>query len=181
MAKTPNKIPASKPRNPVVKNMKNTGTKVHTDKKKAVKQGDTKHKKTYAEHLERLLVKQLSENYRLSEINSPTDAKGIKQKIAQLSQEKEQLEAAVSKAREITRAIKYERTSHDIIVQLRAVAEQVKVNPREFQYYEDEVMKAQSALESAVFELDDVFVDLYKTVLMQIEELESELLDLNGQ
>ena len=181
MAKTPSKIPASKPRNPVVKNMKNTGTKVHTDKKKAVKQGDTKHKKTYAEHLERLLVKTLSENYRLSEITAPTDAKGIKQKIAELSQEKEQLEAAVHKAREITRNIKYERASHDIIVQLRAVAEQVKINPREFQYYENAVMEAQSALESAVFELDDVFVDLYKTISSQLEELESDLLDLNGQ
>lgn len=60
MAKTTNKIPASKPRNPVVKNMKNTGTKQHTDKKKAVKQGNVKHKKdVYNEHLESLLRKEL--------------------------------------------------------------------------------------------------------------------------
>lgn len=181
MAKTPSKIPASKPRNPVVKNMKNTGTKIHTDKKKEVKKGIEKHKKTYDEHLERLLVKTLSENYRLSEINSPTDAKGIKQKIAELSQEKEQLEAAVNKAREITKTIKYERPSMDIIVQLRAVAEQVKINPREFQYHENLVIEAQSELESAVFELDDVFVELYKTISNQLEELQSALSDLNGQ
>jgi DNA repair ATPase RecN len=181
MAKTPSKIPASKPRNPVVKNMKNTGTKVHTDKKKKMKQGNVKHKKAYAEHLEKMLVKSLSENYRLSEISAPNDVKGIKQKIVELSQEKEQLESAVNKAREITKNIKYERASYDIIVQLREVAEQVKINPREFQYYENAVMQAQSALESAVFELDDVFVDLYKNISNQLEELESQLSDLNGQ
>ena len=61
MAKTPTKIPASKPRNPVVKNMKNTGTKTHTDKKKASKHGDVKHRKdAYNEHLEKLLRKELS-------------------------------------------------------------------------------------------------------------------------
>lgn len=65
MAKTPSKIPASKPRNLVVKNMSNTGTQVHKDKKRAAKQGDTKHKgrKDYSEHLMRLLADQLNENH----------------------------------------------------------------------------------------------------------------------
>ena len=63
MAKTPTKIPASKPRNPVVKNMSRTGTQVHKDKKRAAKQGDTKHRgrEDYAEHLHRLLSNQLNE------------------------------------------------------------------------------------------------------------------------
>lgn len=65
MAKIPSKIPASKPRNPVVKNMSNTGTQVHKDKKRAQKQGDSKHKgrKDYSEHLMRLLADQLRENH----------------------------------------------------------------------------------------------------------------------
>lgn len=63
MAKVPNKIPASKPRNLVVKNMSKTGTRIHKDKKRAEKQGDEKHKgrKDYSEHLLRLLSNQLQE------------------------------------------------------------------------------------------------------------------------
>jgi hypothetical protein len=63
MAKAPTKIPASKPRNPVVKNMSRTGTQVHKDKKRAAKQGDAKHRgrEDYAEHLHRLLSNQLNE------------------------------------------------------------------------------------------------------------------------
>lgn len=182
MAKTPSKIPASKPRNPVVKNMKNTGTKVHADKKKSAKQGDTKHKgKTYAEHLERMLVKTLSENYRLSEINTPRDSKGIQQKIAELTLEKESLEAAVNKARQITRGIKFEPPAHSIVSELKSLADKVNVDPRQFKYLEDEVLEAQRALESAVYNLDDVFVDLYKTISTQIEDLEVALEELNRQ
>ena len=38
-------IPASKPRNFVAKNSKTAGAGAHKDKKRAEKQGDTKHKK----------------------------------------------------------------------------------------------------------------------------------------
>ncbi len=38
-------IPASKPRNLVAKNQKSSGAGAHKDKKRAVKQGDVKHKK----------------------------------------------------------------------------------------------------------------------------------------
>ena len=183
MAKTPSKIPASKPRNPVVKNMKNTGTKAHTDKKKAAKQGDVKHKgrQEYAEHLERLLYNTLNENYRLSEISKPRDPKGIQQRIAELSEEKEKVEVAVSRARHITKSIKYEIPSHGIIVKLKALAEQVNMDPREFQYYENQVLEAQSALESAVFSMDDAFVELYRKINDQIEELEEMLGNLGNE
>jgi len=40
-------IPASKPRNFVVKNQKTAGAGAHKDKKRADKQGDVKHKKPY--------------------------------------------------------------------------------------------------------------------------------------
>lgn len=43
--KTTNKVPPSKPRNFVAKNAIQTGAGAHKDKKKAVKQGDVKHKK----------------------------------------------------------------------------------------------------------------------------------------
>jgi ATP-dependent protease HslVU (ClpYQ) ATPase subunit len=183
MAKIPSKIPASKPRNPVVKNMSKTGTQVHKDKKRAEKQGDVKHKgrKDYAEHLKRLLVNQLSENYRLSEINTPRDAKGIQQKLAELNLEKETLEVAVNKARQITRGIKYEPPAHNIVSELKNLADKVNVDPRQFKYLEDEVFEAQRALEAAVYGLDDVFVELYRTISNQIEELENTLDDLSNQ
>jgi hypothetical protein len=41
-------IPASKPRNFVVKNQKTAGAGAHKDKKRAEKQGDVKHKKDLA-------------------------------------------------------------------------------------------------------------------------------------
>ena len=40
-------IPASKPRNFVAKNQKTAGAGAHKDKKRAEKQGDTKHKKDF--------------------------------------------------------------------------------------------------------------------------------------
>jgi hypothetical protein len=53
----------SKPRNFVAKNAINSGAGVHKDKKKAMKQGDTKHKKLdYAESLELQLNQKLKEN-----------------------------------------------------------------------------------------------------------------------
>jgi hypothetical protein len=56
-------IEPSKPRNFVAKNAINTGAGAHKDKKKAMKQGDTKHKKLdYAENLELQLNQKLQEN-----------------------------------------------------------------------------------------------------------------------
>lgn len=53
----------SKPRNFVAKNAINSGAGAHKDKKKAMKQGDTKHKKLdYAESLELRLNQKLKEN-----------------------------------------------------------------------------------------------------------------------
>ena len=55
-------IEPSKPRNFVAKNAINAGAGAHKDKKKAMKQGDTKHKKLdYAESLELRLAQKLSE------------------------------------------------------------------------------------------------------------------------
>jgi hypothetical protein len=56
-------IEPSKPRNFVAKNAINAGAGAHKDKKKAMKQGDVKHKKLdYAESLEHRLNQKLKEN-----------------------------------------------------------------------------------------------------------------------
>jgi hypothetical protein len=51
-----NKVPATKPRNFVAKNAKMGGAGQHKDKKKAVKQGDQKHKKPLAENVDNLEI-----------------------------------------------------------------------------------------------------------------------------
>jgi hypothetical protein len=48
-------VPASKPRNFVVKNQKTAGAGAHKDKKRAAKQGDVKHKKQDVEEAVRLI------------------------------------------------------------------------------------------------------------------------------
>lgn len=53
-------IEPTKPRNFVAKNAINTGAGAHKDKKKAMKQGDTKHKKDYAEGMEEQFQAQLN-------------------------------------------------------------------------------------------------------------------------
>jgi len=50
------KVPATKPRNFVAKNSKMGGAGQHKDKKKAVKQGDVKHKKPLAENVDNLEI-----------------------------------------------------------------------------------------------------------------------------
>ena len=50
------KVPATKPRNFVAKNAKMGGAGQHKDKKKAVKQGDVKHKKPLAENVDNLEI-----------------------------------------------------------------------------------------------------------------------------
>jgi hypothetical protein len=48
------KVPATTPRNFVAKNAKSSGAGAHKDKKKAEKQGDFKHKKSYADALQEM-------------------------------------------------------------------------------------------------------------------------------
>jgi len=60
-------IEPSKPRNFVAKNAIQGGAGAHKDKKKAMKQGDTKHKKSYAEHLDVMLKNALTETRQLNE------------------------------------------------------------------------------------------------------------------
>lgn len=61
-------IEPSKPRNFVAKNAIQGGAGIHKDKKKAMKQGDSKHKKNYAEHLQSMLeIEMLSETRQINE------------------------------------------------------------------------------------------------------------------
>ena len=60
-------IAPSKPRNFVAKNATTSGAGAHKDKKKAMKQGDSKHKKDYAEHLDSMLKTAIVEDQKINE------------------------------------------------------------------------------------------------------------------
>jgi len=102
-------------------------------------------------------------------------AESIQQQIAQLEHQKDNLEVFVNKARQITKSIKYDTTVSDIIVQLRQLAEKGGVDMRELEYAEDSVREAQNALQSAVYGLDEVFVDALKNVEYKIDDLNDQL------
>jgi hypothetical protein len=102
-------------------------------------------------------------------------AEAVQQQIAQLEHQKDNLEVFVNKARQITKSIKYDTTVSDIIVQLRQLAEKGGVDMRELEYAEDSVREAQNALQSAVYGLDEVFVDALKNVEYKIDDLNDQL------
>jgi hypothetical protein len=67
-------------------------------------------------------------------------------------------ESALQQARKITKAIKYENTSNDIIVQMQMLAERTEgVDMRTLEDSVDEVYAAQRQLESAVYGLEEAF------------------------
>lgn len=67
-------------------------------------------------------------------------------------------ESALMQARKITKAIKYENTSSDIIVQMQMLAERTEgIDTRILESNIDEVYAAQRQLESAVYGLEEAF------------------------
>lgn len=70
-------------------------------------------------------------------------------------------ETALRQARNITKAIKYDNALMDIIVKIQTLAEQVPgLDQETLKYSIDNVHEAQSALESAVYGLEEAFEDL---------------------
>ena len=68
-----------------------------------------------------------------------------------------QLQMATNQAKQITKAIKYDETVHDILVKIELLGEKYGIDKGQLEYAEDEVREAMSKLESAVYELDGVF------------------------
>jgi predicted nucleic acid-binding Zn-ribbon protein len=153
-------IPTSKPRNFVVKNQKTSGAGVHKDKKKAVKQGDQKHK-----------------NRQFTEAEEIRDRSSIQKEISELEKQIDTVRSATNKAKNITREVKYFDFT-DIIVRIQTLAETAGVDMAEFESKVGEVQEAVNAVESAVYGLDDVFVDLYRTLETRLSDLEYELEDM---
>jgi len=90
----------------------------------------------------------------------------------------DKLEFAQEEARDITKAIKYENTTSEIMIGLNGLAEKLGIDERELDYYESKVRDARNQLESAVYEMEEVFADKYRDVRNKIDELEMDLEDL---
>ena len=102
----------------------------------------------------------------------------IEAKIKQLQPMADKLEFGKSEARDITKAIKYSNDVTDIMVQLSTLADKLGIDEKELDYYERQVYEAKNRLESAVYEMEEVFEDKYKEVAYKIEELEMDLDDI---
>ena len=86
----------------------------------------------------------------------------IKAEIERLEPIADKLEFAQSEARDITKAIKYEYTTSE----------------KELDYYERRVREAKMQLESAIYEMEELFDDKYRDVRNKIDELEMDLEDI---
>jgi hypothetical protein len=82
------------------------------------------------------------------------------------------LEVALSQARKITKAIKYDDTATDIIVQIQMLAEKFNIDKDALETAIDEVYAAKNQLESAVYGLDEVFEEALKQSRWDSDEID---------
>jgi hypothetical protein len=92
--------------------------------------------------------------------------------IAQLEDKKSNLEFALGSARDITKNIKYVDTHVEIVSQLGTLAEEHGLELDD--YDERAVFEAKNKLESAIYQLEEVFEDAIRDVSNKIDELEYE-------
>ena len=116
--------------------------------------------------------------WQLEPLEEEATKQRIQQEIEKLQPIADKLEFAQSEARDITKAIKYEQTTTDILVQLSGLADKLGIDEKELEYHERQVYDAKSRLESAIYEMEEVFEDKYRDVANKIEELEMDLEDL---
>ena len=102
----------------------------------------------------------------------------IKAEIERLEPIADKLEFAQSEARDITKAIKYENTTSEIMIGLSGLADKLGIDEKELDYYERRVREAKMQLESAIYEMEELFDDKYRDVRNKIDELEMDLEDL---
>tara|TARA_B100002019_G_scaffold39865_1_gene33406 strand:+ start:10788 stop:11159 length:372 start_codon:yes stop_codon:yes gene_type:complete len=102
----------------------------------------------------------------------------IRAELKRLEPIADKLEFAQQEARDITKAIKYENTTSEIMIGLGGLADKLGIDERELDYYESRVRDAKMQLESAIYEMEELFEDKYRDVANKIEELEMDLEDL---
>tara|TARA_B100000902_G_scaffold339770_1_gene342185 strand:+ start:9106 stop:10617 length:1512 start_codon:yes stop_codon:yes gene_type:complete len=116
--------------------------------------------------------------WQLEPLEENASKEQIQAEIKRLQPIADKLEFGQGKARDITKAIKYENTTSEIMVGLSGLADELGIDEKELDYYERQVYDAKNKLESAVYEMEEVFEDKYKEVAYKIEELEMDLDDM---
>ena len=102
----------------------------------------------------------------------------IRAELKRLEPIADKLEFAQQESIDITKAIKYENTTSEIMIGLGGLADKLGIDERELDYYESRVREAKMQLESAIYEMEELFDDKYRDVRNKIEELEMDLEDL---
>jgi hypothetical protein len=94
-----------------------------------------------------------------------------------MSWEKEyEFKLALEKARKITKAIKYDDTVGEIMVQIEMLAEKTPgVNMRDLEWKMDELREAKNALESAVYGLEEPFEEAMRNASYEDDEDEEDV------
>ena len=98
-----------------------------------------------------------------------------KAKLQQLEAKRDQMESALSSARDATKLIKYDDTTTEIFVKLSGIADQVGIDEKELEYYANQVREARNNLESKVYEMEEVFEDRLRDLNNAYDDLEYEI------
>ena len=96
-----------------------------------------------------------------------------KELLSKLEDKKSDLESALDQARQKTKEIKYHDPHVEIISKLRSIAEEVGLELDEYQ--ERQVYQAKNNLESAIYELEEVFKDAIRDISNKIDDVEYKL------
>jgi len=104
-----------------------------------------------------------------------TESAEPQQQLQQLQQQQYRMEAVVNQVRQATRAIKHDDTIHNIIVEIRQLAEKAGIDASELRYSENQVLEAFNQLASEVYSLEEAFTDKLSDIQNQVEELEYQL------
>jgi hypothetical protein len=84
-----------------------------------------------------------------------------------------ELEYALTQARSLTKQIKYANTHMEVITEMSTLAEKFGLES-ELEYHEKAVFEAASALESAVYNLEEPFEDAVRALSNKIDDLDIE-------
>ena len=116
--------------------------------------------------------------WELKPIEENASKEEIIAQIQKLQPIADKLEFGPSEARDITKQIKYADVHMTIISELNSLADKLGIDEKELDYYERQIFDAKNRLESACYEMEEIFQDKYKEVAYKIEELEMDLEDI---
>jgi hypothetical protein len=129
----------------------------------------------YAESLYNAVRKGLGSTVKESLIVENKTIEQLQAELKNLREKMSNLEIIVQRVRSITREIKYDDVAQDIIGRIAPWIEEYGVDPSEWEDKIKDVQAAQNALESAVYSLDDPFLDTIRRLDSDIGELEWEI------